>query len=725
MGTNEDPPVDKFRKLLECLIVQQKQNNVVGFQLDNNQRKTFQEEISKQLSKLLLEKNGLTYLLLACEDLGGDSFWENSVALATVVKLLSKKPSFVKSGEKYYAYILKHLLILFKDKQWNLKLALLFPIAMTTFSRVAPMPFLVNIVDKLLRPFDLMLERGNLNKTVKEDQDYECEATNSGIWTEQHSASIWKLPFWIHFLGQAAHLLEEQQVESLQKFAADFAIIQKRLLMTLPSTTVQADYYTKHILLQPDSKRAYFELKLVQSLASPIASTSKCLIQPVSEETTNDKNSIYPFISVIIREEAFEVQDCVDFQFAALDEFLKKMTKKDSALFLFSMLSEVSKSCQRTPIRKKNDALDTISEMSTFRFLGVKDTNISQDDESMFLPHYILTRLADFLSKVDFTSVENMFTEGDLIKVVHSTEEITESYKKEISSSQDAEAINASVTQLSDIIDGLDEEEPSLCGHALVELAKAFRQRNTNLFHEASKFDLIFDKLIELTESEDSFVFLAVINALAELSYWKSEPFLGRLVKLFVEWSEIPVASHDDEDAKVLAQKKIMNRCKVGEALSKVCKQLGDFSPVYFDQLSNTFLSIVECSKDEMVQASAISSLADLILACRGRYFDKMLQELLLCVNQILSSSHIKRNFSNGVLLRRAAIYLLRSMVMSTATAGNSFSSMLEAFGTSLAPLTRELKRLWSSDEDDVVRLHSELALIEIQESFVNSFHEQ
>lgn len=50
---------------------------------------------------------------------------------------------------------------------------------------------------------------------------------------------------------------------------------------------------------------------------------------------------------------------------------------------------------------------------------------------------------------------------------------------------------------------------------------------------------------------------------------------------------------------------------------------------------------------------------------------------------------------------------------------------ILQAFGTSLAPLTRELKRLWSSDEDDVVRLHSELALIEIQESFLNSFHEQ
>lgn len=32
---------------------------------------------------------------------------------------------------------------------------------------------------------------------------------------------------------------------------------------------------------------------------------------------------------------------------------------------------------------------------------------------------------------------------------------------------------------------------------------------------------------------------------------------------------------------------------------------------------------------DELIRASALSGLANLILACRGRYFDKILQEVI------------------------------------------------------------------------------------------------
>jgi len=160
-------------------------------------------------------------------------------------------------------------------------------------------------------------------------------------------------------------------------------------------------------------------------------------------------------------------------------------------------------------------------------------------------------------------------------------------------------------------------------------------------------------------------------------------------------------------------------RCKLGEALAKISKQLGDFSPVYFDELSSALLGMIENSNDEMVRASALSSLADLVVACRGRYFDKILQELLLCVSQLLSSP--STTAKNNDLVRRAAIHLLRSMIVS-ATMQQNNSSLFGVFSGSLAPITRELKRLYSSDADDVVRLHSELALIEIQEVVENSF---
>lgn len=67
---------------------------------------------------------------------------------------------------------------------------------------------------------------------------------------------------------------------------------------------------------------------------------------------------------------------------------------------------------------------------------------------------------------------------------------------------------------MSDIVDGLGEDEPALCGHALVELAKAFRQRNTNLFHEASKFVMIFDKLIGVSFSviQSAEIYMLIIS---------------------------------------------------------------------------------------------------------------------------------------------------------------------------------------------------------------------
>lgn len=67
----------------------------------------------------------------------------------------------------------------------------------------------------------------------------------------------------------------------------------------------------------------------------------------------------------------------------------------------------------------------------------------------------------------------------------------------------------------------------------------------------------------------------------------------------------------------------------MGEALAKVVYILGDLAPSYFNELSQFFLDNAK-HEDPIVSASTLSGLANLILACRGRFFSKIINEVLL-----------------------------------------------------------------------------------------------
>jgi len=244
------------------------------------------------------------------------------------------------------------------------------------------------------------------------------------------------------------------------------------------------------------------------------------------------------------------------------------------------------------------------------------------------------------------------------------------------------------------------EEQCAKMGLLLMELSRKLRHRDKGFFGGEELLDRLYDTLIELLSNSDSYVFLTAINALAELSMWWTEPYFGRLVDHF---SRTEITSDAD----------LMHKSKMGEVLAKICRELGDFSPFYFDKLSNAMLAMVKPANDELVQASALGSLSNLVLACRGHYFDRIFQELLLCIFQLLSTA--KHN-----LIRRSAIHLLRSML---ASAASSKDAMFETFASSLSNIARQLKVLWTEDRDDVVRLHAELALIEIEDALKEVFN--
>lgn len=70
-------------------------------------------------------------------------------------------------------------------------------------------------------------------------------------------------------------------------------------------------------------------------------------------------------------------------------------------------------------------------------------------------------------------------------------------------------------------------------------------------------------------------------------------------------------------------------RCRVqmAETLAKVAIELGDLAPSYFNNLYSLFITAAT-DQDSLVVSSALCGLANLIMACRGRFFSKNIQEV-------------------------------------------------------------------------------------------------
>uniref|UniRef100_A0A914PZB6 RNA polymerase II assembly factor Rtp1 C-terminal domain-containing protein n=1 Tax=Panagrolaimus davidi TaxID=227884 RepID=A0A914PZB6_9BILA len=174
----------------------------------------------------------------------------------------------------------------------------------------------------------------------------------------------------------------------------------------------------------------------------------------------------------------------------------------------------------------------------------------------------------------------------------------------------------------------LGNDEEAVKGGVLIKISQALRRKDKNVFSNMDDFEWIWKTALENAVHTDSYVFLASVNVLAELSYWQSDAFLPRLVECFTNW----------DDSSLSKDVSIMWKCKMGEALAKVFKQIGNFSVIYFDQFSNSLLHLTK-SGDELIRSSALSSFADLIIACRGLKYDAMIQEVIFLIFKINNST--------------------------------------------------------------------------------------
>ena len=153
--------------------------------------------------------------------------------------------------------------------------------------------------------------------------------------------------------------------------------------------------------------------------------------------------------------------------------------------------------------------------------------------------------------------------------------------------------------------------------HGLIQLTKLIRTKDKET---SSNTDTLLTIFTERLKHDDSYIYLAAINGLVELSSTHSQKVLDVFCREYAQLDK--VCSSVDPKTGVLKGKlssgvtkrqggeRVEWRLKVGEALVKVVQGCGELLPHY----SQLVLSAILCNtidEDSTIRASSYSNLAD------------------------------------------------------------------------------------------------------------------
>eukprot|EP00088_Acartia_fossae_P066531 TRINITY_DN8255_c0_g1_i2.p1 TRINITY_DN8255_c0_g1~~TRINITY_DN8255_c0_g1_i2.p1 ORF type:complete len:1085 (-),score=304.99 TRINITY_DN8255_c0_g1_i2:578-3832(-) len=223
-------------------------------------------------------------------------------------------------------------------------------------------------------------------------------------------------------------------------------------------------------------------------------------------------------------------------------------------------------------------------------------------------------------------------------------------------------------------------------GHGIIELTKLIDAKDEEtLEHIGSVFQIFVDSL----EDEDTYIYLSCINGLVSSARYRTEPVLDTLTK---EFTQVYQRKNLDED------KTVEVRTKIGEALVRATKELGDVTPKYKNLLLNAFFSAASDPED-LVRASSLSNLGEV---CQNIKFSlgPIAGELMM---HLEASARDK-----AVEVRRAAAMVLTMVLQGL---GMDSFTILEQY---LRDIHRSLRLRLNTETDDVALVHVNLALDEI-----------
>uniref|UniRef100_A0A8B9KYV5 Transport and golgi organization 6 homolog (Drosophila) n=1 Tax=Astyanax mexicanus TaxID=7994 RepID=A0A8B9KYV5_ASTMX len=197
---------------------------------------------------------------------------------------------------------------------------------------------------------------------------------------------------------------------------------------------------------------------------------------------------------------------------------------------------------------------------------------------------------------------------------------------------------------------------------------------------------------LENLEHEDSFVYLSAIQGLVALADSFPEQILQRLLAEY---------QTGDSATSPNRGRSLETRLKVGEALMRASRAMGDLAPHYGRPLIGVFLCGTR-DEDSSVRASCLSNLGEL---CQRLQFSlgPLAQELSTCLTALIKTEREAE-------VRRAAVHVITVLLRGLS------DKTTQVLGDVLLELYRALKWVVRSDADEVAVLHAQLALEELDD---------
>ncbi|XP_041047651.1 transport and Golgi organization protein 6 homolog [Carcharodon carcharias] len=229
-----------------------------------------------------------------------------------------------------------------------------------------------------------------------------------------------------------------------------------------------------------------------------------------------------------------------------------------------------------------------------------------------------------------------------------------------------------------------DPEVPTRAA-ALRTVTQMVQQRNPDALSNQEKVLSVF---LENLKHEDSFVYLSSIQGLSALSDVYPAQILPRLLD---EYQTSPQGAEKTRCVEM--------RMKMGEVLMRSTRALGEIASHYRDPLFRVFLMGTRDS-DSTMRASSLSNLGELC-QCLDFALGSVVHEVTACLAAIVKTEHEAE-------VRRAAVHVITLLLRGLG------EKTLQVLGDVLRDLYRLLKYVIQTDDDEVVVLHAQLTLEEL-----------
>lgn len=244
---------------------------------------------------------------------------------------------------------------------------------------------------------------------------------------------------------------------------------------------------------------------------------------------------------------------------------------------------------------------------------------------------------------------------------------------------------------ISEAMEDIHSTTPALKGGSVRYLTKCIKKQNPTVM---SQIKVLIESFLECMEDNDSFVYLSAVQGLVVISTCcgknlQNNALLERIVKEFLD------------DKKYDSDNGVLFKMKLGEVITRIIRDMGDMAPSHASVLLPTFLKLSRHSHST-VRASAMSNFAEL-----APMAPSTLSSMQFEVRDCLCGTSVS---DVDVMVRRAAVYAMRSIISRLS------DRILVVFPVAIKDIYDILKKLYRIDKDNIIQLHAQLALEELDQ---------